>query len=290
MADTFAIVTPSFAPDFERCRLLAESVVRHAADHVHHYIVVDKRDEQLFSQLRSTRTHLVIKQDILPPWLRQVPGSKTWWLNFKGIPVRGWIVQQIVKLSVVDVCSADTILFLDSDTFFVRDYDPRDYVRDGLVPMFREELPEEANKFNQEWHRIASRVLGLPPPTDQQCRLNYVSQLVTWRRSNVLELHHQLAKVSGRPWVEALLSCSTLSEYVLYGVFCERSLMERSRQYFEPRIDTLNYWKTDLLDDGALRKLRSELKPEQVAVMVSAKSHTPVAAIRAAFELAEGVS
>jgi hypothetical protein len=231
MSGAFAIITPSFAPDFERCQLLAESVLRHAAPHVEHCIVVDRNDERLFSRLRSPRTRIVCKEDVLPRWLRRLPVQSKWWLNLKGLPVRGWIIQQITKLSAPEISDADTFLFLDSDAFLVRAYDPR------------------------------------------------------WRRENVLRLRRQIEDGTGRSWIESLLGFHALSEYVIYGVFCEHILGESSGHYLESRPDTLNYWKTEKLGEKELERLRESLRPEHIAIMVSTKSNTPVTAIRRVFGL-----
>ena len=282
MDGSFAIITPSFAPDFERCQLLAESVLRHAAPHVEHCIVVDRRDERLFSSLRSPRTRIVCKEEILPWWLRRLPLQSRWWLSLKGAPVRGWIIQQITKLSAPDICGADTYLFLDSDAFLVRPYDPQKSVRDGRYPMFREILPRQT-QHNDEWHRVAAELLGLP--LENHYLTNFVTQLVTWRRENVLRLQRHIEDRTGRSWVESLLGFHALSEYVLYGVFCERILGESSGHYFAARPDTLNYWKTKQLGETELESLRESLKPEHVAIMVSTKSNTPVGAIRRVFGL-----
>jgi hypothetical protein len=282
MSGSFAIITPSFEPDFERCQLLAESVLRHAAAHVQHYIIVDRRDERLFSSLRSARTHIVRKEDVLPWWLRRLPLSSRWWLNLKGLPVRGWIIQQLTKLSVPEICGADTFLFLDSDAFLVRAYDPRDAAKDGVYPMFRELLPRET-PYNDEWHRAAAKLLGLP--VQEHYSTNYVTQLVTWRRDNVLKLQRHIEDRTSRPWVESLLGFHALSEYVLYGVFCEHVLGASSGHYFESRPDTLNYWKPARLGEAELESLRRSLLPEHVAIMVSTKSNTSVTAIRRVFGL-----
>jgi hypothetical protein len=282
MSGAFAIITPSFAPDFERCQLLAESVLRHAAPHVEHCIVVDRNDERLFSRLRSPRTRIVCKEDVLPRWLRRLPVQSKWWLNLKGLPVRGWIIQQITKLSAPEISDADTFLFLDSDAFLVRAYDPRDSIKDGRQPMFREILPEQ-RAHNDEWHRVAAELLGLPQ--EEHYLTNYVTQLVTWRRENVLRLRRQIEDGTGRSWIESLLGFHALSEYVIYGVFCEHILGESSGHYLESRPDTLNYWKTEKLGEKELERLRESLRPEHIAIMVSTKSNTPVTAIRRVFGL-----
>jgi hypothetical protein len=283
MHPSIALITPSFAPDLERCRLLAESVERHVAAHVEHYIVVDRRDERAFRPLAARRTHVVVKQDFLPGWLVQLPVSRRWWVQADARRlVRGWVVQQVTKLSASRIAPADVFVFVDSDTFFIRPYDPADTLRDGLVPMFRELLPK-SDAFNDDWHRVAARLLGLP---EQACYLtNYVTQLVTWRRDNLLALHKRIEDITGCSWPHAIGACRTVSEYALYGVFCESVLGAASGHYFDERIDMLHYWKTDALGETQLRELKDALLPQHVGMMISAKSHTPVPLIRRVFGL-----
>jgi hypothetical protein len=276
----YAIITPSYALDFERCRLLVESVRALVAPDVTHYLIVDRRDEALFRSLRGPRTQIVVKQSILPWWLHQVPASSRWWLSLKGIPVRGWIVQQLVKLSVDAVTQADVCVFMDSDTLLIKPFDPRLSERAGTVPLFREILPAE-DPHNTRWHAAASRLLGLP--VDPSPRAGHVTQAVTWLRSNVIGLHRQIERTTGRGWAESLCALPTLSEYVLYGVFCERMLRERSGHHLDGTITTLNYWDVARLEERDLAALRARLRPEHVGVMISAKSSTDVAAIRRAF-------
>ena len=50
---TAAIVTASYAPDFERCRLLCETIDRFVTGASRHYILVEQRDVALFRQLET---------------------------------------------------------------------------------------------------------------------------------------------------------------------------------------------------------------------------------------------
>ncbi len=161
-APTFAIVTPTYAPDFEHCRLLVESVQRYVPQHVKHYLIIDRKDEQLFSELHSPRTKILLKQEILPWWIHQLPFAPKWWISMRSLPIRGWIVQQLVKLSVNLALREDIYVFLDSGAMFVRPYDPATSVVDGMVPLFREQKDEVRLTWNTHWHQVAARLLGLP--------------------------------------------------------------------------------------------------------------------------------
>ena len=277
----YAIITPSHARDFERCRILVESVHRYAPVGTHHYVLVERRDERLFSRLRAPRTHVVVTQEFLPWWLHQVPFRPKWWLNLKGRPSRGWIIQQIIKLSVDAITDADVCIFIDSDAFLIKPFEPSASERDGKVPLFREFLPTE-HPHNTLWHAAAAKLYGLP--AEPTCCTSYVTNVVTWRRGNVTKLHRRIEQTTGQGWVESLCRLETMSEYVLYGVFCERVLGEASGHYVEDTIRTLNHWDDSPLDDEALRALRQRLRSEHVGVMISAKSNTAVAAIRSAFD------
>ena len=65
-----AVVTASYAPDFERCRLLCETMDRHVTGVARHYILVEHRDVALFRQLEGSRRTVVDERDLLPRWLR----------------------------------------------------------------------------------------------------------------------------------------------------------------------------------------------------------------------------
>jgi hypothetical protein len=212
-----------------------------------------------------------------------VPWWPKWWISLRGRPTRGWIVQQIVKLSAPSFTGADVLINVDSDVMLVRDFDPRIAERDGAVPMFRETIPRPSNMLTR-WHEAAALALGLAP--EPGCLTSYVTQLVTWRRDNVIALQRHIERVSGRGWVESLLSFDTISEYVLYGVFCERVLGERSGHFADSTIRTQNHWEDTSLDERALADLRAHIRPEHWGVMISAKSSTDMRAIRRAFAAA----
>ena len=57
VAGTTAMVTASYAPDFERCRLLCETIDRFVTGAPRHYILVEQRDVALFRQLGNARPH-----------------------------------------------------------------------------------------------------------------------------------------------------------------------------------------------------------------------------------------
>lgn len=223
------LVTPSYAPDFERCRILCESVRRFVHGYHEHLIVVDRQDEALFSQLAGGQTRLLLKERILPGWLRRVPFQRKWWLNLRGLPVRGWILQQIVKLSVAEAIDADLYVFADSDVAFIRPFDLAEVMdADGRVRLYGgPRKPEDlADPRHNAWFAHAEKLFGLAPGSYPQ--RDYVSQLVTWRRETLTQLTEHIAASRGRRWQAVLANTLDFSEYTLYGIFAEQVLGERS--------------------------------------------------------------
>lgn len=278
---SYALVTPSFRLDVDRCAMLVESFEQWAAPYLRHYLIVDRRDVPMFKSFESARTQLLVVEDIVPNWLVRIPGVRRFWFSFRTRPVKNWILQQIVKLSVPAAVTDDILLYTDSDVFYVAPYDPRSYERDGRVPLFVETGQRGLIRGNDEWHAIGSRLLGIP--SEGEADTNYVGNGVCWRRDNVLQLHQRLEAVGHRQWERSVARLNTFSEYILYGLYVTRVLGDASGHYHEDTIRTLNYWDPVPLDMAGLEQFKSKLSPEYHSVMVSAKSRTPVADIRKVF-------
>lgn len=278
----YAIVTPSFSKDFLRCAMLVESVERHVAAHVVHYLVIDRRDVPLFKPLESSRTRILVVEDVIPNWIVRVPAVRRFWFSFRTRPVKNWILQQIVKLSIPETVSEDVLLYTDSDVFFVSAYDPATFERDGKVPLFRE--PGQRGKIprNDEWHALAARLLGIS--AHESYDTNFVGNIVCWRRANAVSMLRRVSEVSGKDWARVVAPLSGFSEYILYGVNAtEVSNEDKSGHWHDGVTRSHNYWRTTPLDVAALEKFRDERTPLQYAVMISAKSHTKVDDIRRVF-------
>jgi len=132
------IVTKSYAPDFESCCELHASVLRHTSPGVVHRLIVPKSDVALFGTLRSERLEISCTEEKLPahfwsaqhvdvvfktlavmasPVRKMRRSAGELFVNTRRIwpPVRGWILQQIVKLAAVAESDADILITIDSD-------------------------------------------------------------------------------------------------------------------------------------------------------------------------------
>jgi hypothetical protein len=261
---SFSIITPSYKPDFERCQLLCHSIEKFSQSAVNHYVVVDREDLALFRQLQGPQTHIITKEEIVPWWIKRLPRVNAW-LNLKGLPIRGWILQQIIKLSMAQYVTDDVLVFIDSDVFFIRPFDLEDtFIQDDKVRLFR---IAQKSPF-PEYEATTAKLLGLPSIPSNK----YIGQIVSWKRNNVLQLHQHIEAVSGKHWIAAVANQWHLSEYVLYGAFADYILKEQAGHYYDEDAYCLGYWKDVPMSEPQLEEFCQRIKPEHIAVMVSAKA------------------
>jgi len=280
-----AIVTPSFYLDYEVCRLLIDSVARHVPAEVPHYVIVSGEDFDLFKSCAGARTHVLVQEDIVKEKFWRLPFARRWRFNWKTLPVRGWIWQQLVKMSIGNAIDADGFMIVDSDCFFVRAFDPRSMIVDGKIPMYREQKDwYRTNSDTQKWAEVSRRLLRLPAwpgPYD----VGYVIPWAFWRRDVLLKLQTHLC--NGRDqsaWLRSIARSVTFSEYMLYGIYVDHVLgLDGSGHYPYGVHICHETWKMSPLSDEELADFRGGLTPDHVMVMINAKSSTPIARLRGAF-------
>jgi hypothetical protein len=276
-----AVLTPSYAPDFELCADLHRSVLAHSPESVQHHLVVPRRDLSLFAELSGPRTHIHCESDFLPRSFVPLP-RVNFSVNVRRPfpPVRGWIRQQILKLAAASQLDCDVVVLVDSDIEFVRPFDQDTYVRDGVVRFYRkpggvdETLPRHVI-----WHRTARQLLGLPavsPPYP-----DYVSSLLAWDPVVLRQILARITAVTGRPWQTAIGSQLHFSEWTLYGVFVDEVLGAPADSFGSEHTRCHSYWDETPLDERSLAEFLAGIRPDDIAVMISAKSRTPLEIRRA---------
>ena len=125
-----AIVTPSFARDFATCRELNESILMFGSSETKHYVIVDGCDMKLFRQIENDRTIVLAVEDVIPKGYVKLNFSKKWWFSTCAmVPAKGWLIQQLVKLSAAGELDEPLQVNVDSDVRFVRRFDRDLFVR-----------------------------------------------------------------------------------------------------------------------------------------------------------------
>jgi hypothetical protein len=197
-------------------------------------------------------------------------------------PVRGWILQQVLKLAAAAAAEDDVVLLVDSDVQFMRPFTVETFVRDGVVRFYRkpnaidEQLPRHVI-----WHQTARALLGLPPA--QPPYTDYISSLMAWDPAIVRRMLARVTDVAGRSWTTAIAGQLHFSEWTLYGVFVDDVLGAPATSFASDDSLCLAHWGTTPLNPDTAAEFLSGLRATDVAAMISAKSGTPLAVRRDAF-------
>ncbi len=221
--DDIALITPTYRSDLDRFAVLRESIMELGIEYPH-LVVVDTEDRPLFERFADEPfVTLLTTREVVPrsiergrvaaanhaaPYRRPDP---RFWLLPKQ--VKGWKVQQIVKLAAPQLSAAKVFVAVDSDSFFVRPLDRRDVVGESSKPFLIETVADEAQTTS--WLLSAMRALGVPLPGAPLHQ--YIHAPTILSRSVLLDVQRTLAAGSRRGWQWAFLR-SGAAEYPLHGV------------------------------------------------------------------------
>nr|WP_255617974.1 DUF6492 family protein [Aurantimonas sp. VKM B-3413] len=290
MEPTSVIVTASYAGDFERCRLLCESIDRRVSGHERHLILVEAADVPLFRQLAGPRREIVDERDLLPFWLRPFPdpltaGRRRIWLSPKGLPLRGWHVQQLRRIAIGAAIDEAMMISVDSDVVFLRDFDLGWFWNDGRVKFYRRPgalsnvLPDRLDE-HRRWSLKAAELLGIDAPATTDT--GYIATLIAWRSDTVREMVARIEATTGRSWMAALAATRSLSECTIYGRFVDE-VEGRPDRHQESQLSLCQmYWAGEALDAGELADFTAHLAPHQVAAGIQSFTATDPSLIRRA--------
>jgi len=196
-------------------------------------------------------------------------------------PLRGWIIQQLVKLSAANQMSERIIVLADSDLVFIRPVTVATFAPNGQTRLYRlDEGIGDSLPRHLRWHAVAHDLLGLPPPPPPPLP-DYVSSLNTWDRDVVNRMLQRIEQITGRRWLEAVGKELHFSECTLYGVYADQFERAEHVTLTAESLCHSNWDNVPLTAEQAAAWLSSVAR-DDVAYMISAKSHTPMPVRRAA--------
>lgn len=223
------LLTPTYAPDLMRFRLLRESLLA-AGCELPHLAVVQTEDLPAFKAVGfDDRVELVASADVLPPgvdavrqrvhrrpkWLRKLRRSLNKRTPYcRDANYEGWSVQQIVKLWAAAQPGFDVTLSVDSDVLACGPWRLQDFVRNGEVALSCK--PQDAI-LQPHWYAAAGKLLGLDPAGTPYWE--YVAHPFAFHNERTRELLEFLESRHAGPWWQTLLNlrAGQLSEFTLYG-------------------------------------------------------------------------
>ena len=293
---TASLVTCSFRGDLEVCRLLCETIDRFAPPNMVHWLYVPKADVALFADLASSRRKIATQESLLPWWFRKAPMPRPAWrarlrlprrnvyITPFSLPVRGWIAQQIMKISAAANADTEIVVHVDSDNAFIRPLRMEHLASGERVRLYRH--PEMvARASHRTWHAAAGRLLGLE--ASDFFGAEYIDQLVVWRRSVARGLIERIAQVAGTDWRVALARAPHFAEYILYGVFADRAFgLDQEGLFATEESLCLSRWTEGFESAREEDAFIAAIEPRHIACLVQSTIAMPIAARRALFERA----
>jgi len=196
-----------------------------------------------------------------------MPGRRGFWLSLKAPPVRGWIVQQILKIAAIEVIPERTLVFCDSDVAFFRQFDRDNLVVDGKVGLLDVPFVDDRNR---RWTETARRVLGLSQQGSEY--RSHVGNMICWNRETVKALQHRIEASTGIHWQVALARIPSFSEYMLYGVFVREFLGYDAVDHAPSTVPLVKAsWGVSLKSDSAIDSFFANFDPQTIAVMIHSK-------------------
>lgn len=267
-----AMITPSYAPDMNRCSLLSQSIDRWVNPSIDHIVIVPGRDKAVFNGL-PFRSKVITVESILPRKVWQVPYTNRWWLTLCSLPVRGWIMQQTVKLAAAGSLDYDVFVFVDSDVVIIKQVTSDLFIRHNKVRLY--EVPGVAKtKMHMRWHRKAAKLLGL-----NKCDYfgaDYIGQMVSWYGPNVRNMVKRIEERHNRNWFAVLCNTLHFAEYILYGVYVDFVARDESC-HFADDIDLCHcswYYKIESPKD--LEIFLDDLAEKHVAILIQSNLNIEV--------------
>lgn len=220
--------SPSFRGDLDRFLLLRTSIARFYRGAARHVVAVPRADVAMFREALLHDTAEVIEQERFVPeyfypklWVRAMTKlfpAQSWRLSSVA-GRRGWIIQQIVKLSLPEIVHDGAVAILDSDIVFLRDFDDGIFgaARGGRRLLLRDEPKTESGKHRKHIAR-AREILGLPEGSTEH---HYMAYPTIWYMDWVTQLRAHIEAKHHQPWQRALFEADVFSEYSLYGVYVD---------------------------------------------------------------------
>jgi hypothetical protein len=274
--EKYAIATPSFHGDRDRCVQLCRSIDQYVSGWDRHYLLIEDRDLPLFADLAGGRREIILESELLPQWLQvyQMPGAfggRRVWSGAgalrRGVPpLRGWHAQQLRKMALSRHIDQDVVLFADSDTLFVRPFAMTSLSDSGGTRFYRLDAAVDASmRDHVRWHRTTRAILeteavDLPGP-------DYIAHLVVWRTRSAAAMLNYIEQKSGRDWISAVAKHRQFSEYMLYGRFVDCVLTPAASGHTVVGAALAkSYWSRASLPKPGTLRLAQELRDDQVAV------------------------
>ncbi len=291
---TLALLTCSMAADADLFGLLAESVDRHVPEDIPHNVVVPGRDIIRFKRYETNRRRIIAQEEILPVKIWKLPSSLKYlefvrsgfrrplYLTQDRQLIRGWMIQQFLKIEMTRTATQDAVMHVDSDVAFFRNLDSGDAFSDGKVRYFRTE-GRTKNPLHKTWVESSCQFLGIPVPPDHWG--HYIENCVLWSTLTTKNMAKRMEDVNGAPLHEVIFNERTMSEYYVYGLFAD-TFPDVCDLQSEGVSFCNSFWPSDSKDTVDFTGLNEQLQPKHRAIAIQSTHEISLSERKAVYDRA----
>lgn len=272
---TMAVITPSWRPDAGLFDDLHRSVLECTPPGTMHHVVVPWAHRDAFVRYQSSRCRVWTHPELIPRRYWRMPGGV--WLNARQPwpPVRGWVMQQAVKIAATARMETDVVLLIDSDVTLVRPATADTVTAHGRPVLYRDEQGIHAGMPRHlQWHQVAHDLLGLPPAPCPPLP-DYVTPVGIWVPATARAMQRRIERTTGKHWLDAFTGQLHISEFIVYGVFVDHLLSTNGDRLSTGGSLCYNSWVREPMDTAAALEFADRMSPDAIAMMISSHSHTP---------------
>lgn len=287
---SIVILTPSYRMDLERFKRLHDSVLRFTEPGVIHHAIVPRRDLALFQRIESPRLRVWAESDYLPQGFKATDRFSATAAKFPFIPstlrcsainlkrpwppVRGWVLQQLLKLSFCSDSVDEAVIIIDSDVILVRMLSAEQFFRMGVVRLYENPYAiDGAMRRHVIWTKTAHRLLGLPEPAGET-HSDYVGGIISWDPEVLRKCLTRIEEVFGGSWASVIAAELHFSEFILYGTYIHHFGTDRERSFSENRTLCHSYWNYEPLDESGVLDFVGAFDVRDLAVHIQSNSGT----------------
>lgn len=279
------VITPSYRNDYDLVIDLCASLDQFLRVAFKHIIIVPRADLAMFAGLRTAHRVVLAEEELLRPYgFHKIPFFKRihipgiinkkireqWYLRGAG-RMNGWVIQQLLKISAVQLTDSDLILFADSDNILFRPLDLERLYSAGQVKLSRKLMTAEMHTHRQ-WHANGRELLGIQDFKGEP--YNYIGNLIVWQREAVLGLQRRIEEVTGLDWRVAVARKKAISEYILYGLYCEFLAPGHAGHSFGEQDLTCSFWTSEA--ELTVGEMAKSLQPGHVALHIQSTIPMPL--------------
>lgn len=214
------VLIPLASKDVQRARLAIESIRRHVLHPLSDIVIVGEDSEGIRDLCRELGVRYINEDDVLP---RNVNAPR---FNGNGsLRVRGWVRQQLLKLTCFDFLGAENVLVFDADTYLVRDL--AFFVGNRQILFL-------ADEYTKKYEYLLRFLLG---PIKRHPR-SFIAHFMLFQRDVMNGLNEKVIQICGLTLSDAILAnldiaSKDLSEYEIYGNYMYN---------FAPGRFVMRYW------------------------------------------------